>query len=309
MKKELLFTLKSPCRDTFRIHGFRFGSGKKSVAIVGAMRGDEVQQQYVCARVVNALLTLEDRGAINPEHEILVIPSANHFSMNISKRFWAMDNTDVNRMFPGFSQGETTQRIAAALFKQVQGYSYGIQLASFYMSGDCVPHIRMMRTGYEDEPLGKSFGLPYTMTCQPRPYDTTLLNYNWQIWKTKAYSLYCGQTASLDEQSAQTAISAILRFMDSQGIIKSPQSPAFLSQHVPEEKLVHIKAHKAGILFLMSKPHDHVARGQILGHILDPYDGSIRWEIQSPIDGTIFHAANKPLVLENGLLFRIIPDA
>ena len=34
--------------------------------------------------------------------EILIIPSVNHSSMNISKRFWATDNTDINRMFPGY---------------------------------------------------------------------------------------------------------------------------------------------------------------------------------------------------------------
>lgn len=33
MKRELLFVLPSTFRDEFRIQGFRFGSGKKSIAI------------------------------------------------------------------------------------------------------------------------------------------------------------------------------------------------------------------------------------------------------------------------------------
>ena len=37
MKRELLFVLPSPFRDEFRIQGFRFGSGQKSIAIVGAL--------------------------------------------------------------------------------------------------------------------------------------------------------------------------------------------------------------------------------------------------------------------------------
>lgn len=145
--------MESPFRDTFRIQGFRFGEGEKSLALVGPMRGNEIQQQYICSQVVCRLATLEKEGRLAPGYEILIIPSANPFSMNIEKRFWAMDNTDINRMFPGYNQGETTQRIAAALFEAIQGYTYGIQLASFYVPGDFIPHVRITRTGYEDTAL------------------------------------------------------------------------------------------------------------------------------------------------------------
>ena len=59
MKRERLFVMPSPFRDEFRIHGFRFGSGKKSLAVVGAMRGDELQQQFVCSRLVHKLQDLK----------------------------------------------------------------------------------------------------------------------------------------------------------------------------------------------------------------------------------------------------------
>ena len=57
-----------------------------------------------------------------PGYEILVIPSANPYSMNIEKRFWPIDNTDINRMFPGYVKGETTQRIAGGIFEKIQDY-------------------------------------------------------------------------------------------------------------------------------------------------------------------------------------------
>lgn len=115
MEKKIIYKMSSPYRDEFRITGYEFGEGEKTVAIVGAMRGDEIQQQYVCAQIVNRLTKLEKEGKIDKGCKILVIPSANPFSMNLEKRFWSMDNTDINRMFPGYDKGETTQRIAAAL--------------------------------------------------------------------------------------------------------------------------------------------------------------------------------------------------
>lgn len=81
---------------------------KKTICVMGAMRGNEVQQMYVCARLVQELKKLEINGQIAKNTGIMVIPCANYHSMNIGKRFWAMDNTDINRMFPGYDAGETT---------------------------------------------------------------------------------------------------------------------------------------------------------------------------------------------------------
>ena len=128
---------------------------------------------------------------------VTVIPSANPFSMNIGKRFWAMDDTDINRMFPGYNKGETTHRIAAGLFEKLQGYEYGIQMASFYMPGEFIPHVRIVKTALDYADEGKDFGLPYVSVSEPAPLDTTLLNYNWQNWNTKAFSLYGGEITEL----------------------------------------------------------------------------------------------------------------
>ena len=113
MTKEVLFRIEAPYRDELRIHGYRFGKGDKAACIVGALRGNEVQQLYICSQIIHTLKELERRGCISSGKEILVVPSVNHFSMNIGKRFWPSDNTDINRMFPGYKEGETTQRIAA----------------------------------------------------------------------------------------------------------------------------------------------------------------------------------------------------
>ena len=112
MKKDVLFTLPSPYREPMRVMGYRFGKGEKACAIMGATRGNEVQQLYVCSQLIAMLRDIEADGAMVPGKSVLVIPTANNFSMNISKRFWPMDNTDINRMFPGKADGETTQRIA-----------------------------------------------------------------------------------------------------------------------------------------------------------------------------------------------------
>ena len=79
------------------------------------------------------------------------------------------------------------QRIADGVFRVISAYRFGIQFTSFYMPGEFMPHVRMMDSGLEDTELAKQFGMPYVVLRKVRPYDTTTLNYNWQIWETQAF--------------------------------------------------------------------------------------------------------------------------
>jgi len=306
MKEEILFTMKSPYRDDFKIHGFRFGEGKKTLAIVGAMRGDEVQQQFTCSQIVKNLIEIEKAGKLVPGHEILVIPSANHFSMNINKRFWAMDNTDINRMFPGYEKGETTQRIAAAIFENVKGYKYGIQLASFYMPGIFIPHVRMMDTGFQNVKLAKKFGLPYIFIRKPRPYDTTFLNYNWQIFGTQAFSIYTGDTDIINKDNAKIAWLSVLRFLNNMKIIQTNMHEGSTSYILQDTDLETVTSTESGILYTLRGAGDEIKTGDLLAKILDPFTGVTKSTILSPVDGTIFFAHHKPLIHQNTLVFKII---
>ena len=49
MKEEIIFEIGSVYREPLKIRGFSFGSGEKSLCIVGATRGNEVQQVYLCS--------------------------------------------------------------------------------------------------------------------------------------------------------------------------------------------------------------------------------------------------------------------
>ncbi len=301
--------MASPMRDTFRIHALHFGSGEKAAAIVGAMRGDEVQQLYIVSQVARRLDELEAAGLLVPGKRITVIPSANPFSMNIEKRFWALDNTDINRMFPGYDLGETTQRIAAQLFKQLEGYTYGLQLASFYMPGEFIPHVRLVDTGYQDLEAAALLGLPYTLLRTPRPYDTTLLNYNWQLWGTKAMSLYAGQCGVVADAVCEQMVQAILDFLSRAGLLrcKPAKEAEPQSQVIGESQLVTIKAPVAGIYVRHATAPESVEKGQLLAQILDPLRGTPLAEIKAPARARIFFAHAKALALQHTPLFKLLP--
>lgn len=307
MRKELLYTIPSLYRDDFRIHGYRFGQGKKALCIVGSMRGNEYQQIYPCSRLVSVLKKLEEAGALDDKEEILVIPALNPSSMNIEKRFWPTDNTDINRMFPGYRLGETTQRIAAGIFEEVSAYENGIQFASFYMPGKFSPHVRMMKTGYENVEKARTFGLPYIVLKVPKPYDTTTLNYNWQIWETNAFSLYGTVTDTIDEESAEEMIQSILRFMKTLGILKTEVSSGVNSRVFTDRELMTLRPEKSGIFRSLAEVNSRVEKGQLLAYILDACEGEVVEEIRATATGVLFFAHNKPMVYANTAVFKLLP--
>ena len=306
MEKKIIYETSSLYRDEFRVKGFEFGEGEKSVCIVGNIRGNEVQQIYICSQLVQKLKSLEAQGRICKGHSILVIPSMNPYSMNSKERFWPTDKTDINRMFPGYDLGETTQRIAAGIFEAIKDYKFGMQFASFYMPGKFMPHVRMMQTGFENVDMAKQFGMPYVVLRKIRPYDTTTLNYNWQIWETNAFSIYSTSTTEIDKESAKEAIRSVLRFLAKQNIIKYTTHDGYRSSVVTDADMVSVRTKSAGIFESKVKVGAEVVEGQVLARILDPLEGEVKEELVSTVDGIVFFGHNDPLTYANTAVFKII---
>ncbi len=308
MERVNVFELDALYRDNFRVTGFKFGDEEKSVCIIGSMRGNENQQLYTCSLLIKKLKELEERGKIAKGQGIMVIPCANPYSMNVKKRFWTIDNTDINRMYPGYDEGETTQRIAAGVFEAVKDYKYGIQFPSYYMPGTFLPHIRVMKTGMEDLELAKQFEMPYVILHEPRPFDTTTLNYNWQIWETKAFSVYTTDTDHVNKKSAKEAVEGILSFLSKQGILNYHKFSGYNSAIVDGKKLINVRTTEAGFFESKVSVGEDVLKGQLLAYVYDVYTHEILSEIKAPVDGVVFFLHNDPMTYANTAVIKIIED-
>ena len=308
MKKKIIYSIKGLYRDDFRVTGYEFGEGEDTLAIVGATRGNEIQQMYVCSLLVQKFQQLEEEGRIADQKKILIIPSLNPYSINIQKRFWSIDNTDINRMFPGYNLGETTQRIADGVFREISHYQYGIQFTSYYMPGHFMPHIQMMDTGFEDVELAKDFGMPYIVKRKVRPFDTTTLNYNWQIWETQAFSFYTTTTDSIDRASAGQALLSILSFLSRQDIVKYHGPSGEESRVISSADLVAVRTAKSGIFDALVEVGDSIRVGTPLANIVNPYEGNVLETLYAPCKGKVFFMHSDPLTYANTAVFKLIPD-
>lgn len=236
----------------------------------------------------------------------MLIPVVNPYSFNVAQRFFGARSVDIDRGFPGNEKGETTFRIAAALTEHIKDYAYGIQFASFYMTGEFVPHIRMMENGYQNASLANLFGLPYVVLRNPAPIDTKTLNYNWQNETTAAFSVYTNTNTEIDESSAKQAVAAVLRFLTRMGIIKYESHSGYISHVIREEELKDVYASSNGIFRSHIKAGDEVKYGDLMAELLDPYTGEVNQAILAPTDGIVFFAYSEPLIGQYDIAYRLI---
>ena len=307
MREEVIYSFKGLYRDDFRVKGYVFGEGEKTVCIVGSLRGNEYQQIYVCSLLIKELKKLEECGKISKDKSIMVVSCGNPYSVNIKKRFWSIDNTDINRMFPGYEKGETTQRIAAGIFEQIKEYKYGIQFASFYMPGHFVPQVRIMKTGNENVEMAKEFGLPFVVVHKPRPFDTATLNYNWQIWDTFAFSIYTSSTEKINRKSAKQGVDAVISFLEKEKIIDYENCQGCQSKVIDSDKFISIRTSSAGFLDPLVQAGDVVIKGQVMAYVTEPLTGDIIQTVTAPDDGVIAFEYDSPIVYQNTAAFKLIP--
>lgn len=280
---------------------------EKSACFVAGLRGNELQQTFICSQLVRRLQSIERDGGLVPRKRITVVPCVNPASMNTGQRFWLSDGTDVNRMMPGYDLGETTQRIAGALFEAVRGYECGVHFSSYHLDGDFMDHVRVMSGPGNQDNHGSDFGLPYVLQHVPGSFDTTTLHYNWRLWDTEAYTIYTRHTSVVDQAVAANATRACLRFLNERGMVDYPGHRGFRATQFAERQLAPAQSPCGGIFLPQAGLGDIVHHGQHIADVVDPLTGEVRARIFAPRGGVVFYVCRAPLVNEQTLVFQIIP--
>lgn len=309
MKKELLFSFASPSRDDLNVYGYRFGensdNSKRKIAIISGLNGEEISGVFACSQLVRFLNEKSSHDIDFINCELLIIPSVNHFALNMGKRFWPLDNTDINVMFPGYDKGETTQRIAHKLFELLKDFDYGIVLEDRKDKANCLPYVKLIKTGYEDIQGAKDFGLQLIHIKDFEPIDSGSLLYNWGVWETKAYSIVFGSKNNIFKDDANSVLDALIRFLVSKNAINFNIFGGFQSYVLTRENIEIIKAKSAGIFKPSVKPSTRIKKGESLGIIYDSLSGEIKEKIVSNIDGIVTCIYNYPLIFEHTVAFRV----
>ncbi|MGR3270235.1 succinylglutamate desuccinylase [Thalassococcus profundi] len=274
------------------VHGKRPGP----VMFVSAMiHGDEVIGVEIVRRLLRAAPVQRLSGTL------IAVPIVNAFGFLNQSRYLP-DRRDLNRCFPGHSEGSLAGRLAH-LFRTeiVERCDVGIDLHSAAQGRTNLPQIRLTPGNERLRALGDAFAAPVTLMSKVR--DGSLR----EAASAAGVDLLlyeAGEGLRFDEFAARAGLAGILRVMAHLGMIGAKGVPRARGAPVFCERSGWTRAPSGGLLRTLKASGDFVEKGAVLGVISDPF-GTVDAEVQATETGIIVGRTNLPVVNEGDALFHI----
>lgn len=276
------------------IHGRRDGP---TVFVSAAIHGDEV----VGVEIVRRLLCSKGLGGI--AGTALMVPIVNGFGF-IGHSRYLPDRRDLNRCFPGFSNGSLASQLANLFMTEIVGRSdFGIDLHTAAINRSNLPQIRVDTTDAQALALAEAFGAPIILNASLRAGS---LRDAASARGVPVIVYECGEALRFDELSIRVGMQGVLRAMASRGMLKLRRRDAMAAGTTPmlSTQSHWLRAPEGGIFRARRTIGHRVEVDELLGVISDPF-GEKHSEIRSTVPGVIIGRTNVPAVNQGDALFHV----
>ncbi|MCR9111940.1 MAG: succinylglutamate desuccinylase/aspartoacylase family protein, partial [Rhodobacteraceae bacterium] len=248
------------------IHGRRPGP---VLFVSAAIHGDEVIGVEIMRRLLRAKPLDSMAGTL------LAVPIVNTFGFLNHSRYLP-DRRDLNRCFPGLSEGSMASRLAHIFMSEVvRRADVGIDLHSAAIHRTNLPQIRLSPSNTHLAELGRVFGAPVMMTSKLREGSLRMAAEDAGV----DVLLYeGGEGLRFDELAARAGVSGILRVMHHLGMIARKGVPRARHAPVQTSESRWYRAPAGGLARSFVTIGEAVTPGTVLGAVSDPF-GQIDHEV------------------------------
>lgn len=274
------------------IHGRRPGP---VLFVSAAIHGDEVIGVEIVRRLLRAAPMRSLAGTL------MAVPIVNSFGfMNHSR--YLPDRRDLNRSFPGLSEGSMASRLAHIFMTEVVGRAdVGIDLHSAAIHRQNLPQIRLTPDNDRLAALGQAFGTPVIVPSKLREGSLRMAA---EATGVDVLLYEGGEGLRFDELAVRAGVSGILRVMQHLGMIGARGVPKLRHAPVLAASSHWYRAPVGGVFRGYVPVGAAVSPGTVLGVVSDPF-GEIESEITAEARGIIIGRSNMPAVYEGEALFHI----
>ncbi|MGF1549651.1 MAG: succinylglutamate desuccinylase/aspartoacylase family protein [Sphingomonadaceae bacterium] len=273
------------------IHGRRMGP---AVFVSAAIHGDELTGVAVCRRLLASKALAVGAGTL------LMAPIVNAFGF-INHSRYLPDRRDLNRSFPGSARGSLAAQLAHLFFTEIVLRSdCGIDLHSGAIHRSNLPQVRIDGDDAKALDLATAFGAPIIIDS---PVREGSLRAAAQERGVPVIVYEGGEGLRADEFSVRVGIQGVLRMLAHLGLIRR-RSVKGRPEPVLSTRSRWVRAEEPGIFRPYRKLGDHVAEGDRLCVVADPY-GESETDHLSPTAGIVIGRASIPAVNQGDALFHI----
>lgn len=311
MSTPTLMQMTAPLREDFDIpyHDVGPRGGPPRVALVGGIHGNELNGVFVLSRLA-AFLSAVARGeqsGLELRERVVIVPAVNVLGLNTLSRRWPFDGTDLNRMFPGYTLGETTQRIAWAVLEVTRAATYRVDIHSSNLEFEELPQIRLYGPSDAERATARRFGITAIIERPINTAFTSTIGHAWREMGGENFVIQAGQAGTLQPVHCERIFAALVRFLQRIDVLNGPalsdddddvhyfgvdQTAPLISQH-------------AGFFVSRAEVGRWVRAGEVIGQVYDGFDGELRAEVRVPVTGLLSGIRRQPLLCEGDLLARI----
>lgn len=282
------------------------GSNGKRISIVTGIHGDELEGQFVCYELIRRIKEQPEclKGIVD------VYPAINPFGISSVSRGIPAFDLDMNRIFPGRSDGDMNEYIVSEFIKDLEGSDLcmDIHASNIYLTE--VPQIRINE-------LHRDMVLPYAKLANVdfiwiHAASTVLeatLAYTMNSRKVPTLVVEMGVGMRITKAYGHQLVDGIFSLMKEMGIWSG--ETAEVRKPVVSDKgddVVFMNAPVSGVFIKDMEHGTHVEPGMRIGSIVDPLQGELLSEVISPVKGWLFTIREYPMVDEGSLMARILKE-
>ncbi|MEQ8356333.1 MAG: succinylglutamate desuccinylase/aspartoacylase family protein [Kiloniellaceae bacterium] len=280
---------------TMPIHVVRGRREGPHLFVCAALHGDEINGVEIIRRLLRLSALKRLRGTLT------AVPIVNVLGF-LSQSRYLPDRRDLNRSFPGSTQGSLAGRLARLFLDEIVSKStHGIDLHTAAIHRDNFPQIRANLDDPESDRLAQAFGVPLVVNTGFREGSLREAASGFSV---PVIVYEAGEALRFDESCIRAGVKGVVRVMRLLEMLPQSGSRIKRVSSLVIRSSKWVRAPHSGLLRSAAALGAAVKEGQILGVVSDPF-GENEVEVRASIGGVIIGRSNIPLVHEGDALFHI----
>ena len=295
-----------PVDETFRIRKNRVEnrSRTKRFSLVTGIHGDELEGQYVAFRI-NQIL----RENIDCVDGIVdIYPGMNPLGVDSVTRGIPAFDLDMNRIFPGRSDGDMNEYVAARLIDDIAGSDLVIDIHASNIFLTEIPQIRINEISADRlVPLARKANVDLIWVHGAATVLESTLAYALNDRNTPTLVAEVGVGMRITKEYGDQLTAGILSLLKELGIYSGecPEVREPVISSDPDD-VIFLNAPSSGI-FIQTAHHGAILeKGEEVGIIVNPLTGDVLSRMVSPERGWLFTIREYPVTDQGSLIARIL---
>lgn len=306
-----LLRMTAPVREPFEIpcHDLGDRGAPPRLAFVAGIHGNELNGVFVLSRLAGFLsdVAAGTRPPLKLTARVVVIPAVNVLGVNTRRRAWPFDGTDINRMFPGYDGGETTQRIAWAVLDKTTPAAVRVDIHSSNLDIEELPQVRLYAPTPQEREHARWFGLPAVVERPMNAIFSSTIGHAWRTLGGENYVIQAGHAGDLQLPHCERLFRSLVTFCCRTGVLEGTRiaDEDDDTHHFGVRQTLPLIAKRAGVFVSKATIGAWLHTGDVIGYVYDTFDGSLRDEVRAPLPGLLSGLRRYPLLCEGDLVARL----